>query len=186
MDKVGLKFTNDYIEFLYSYLKNINGLDSNYSKLRLSYLLKNDLDFLKETLSFKEYKAVEMEDFIIEELRDRLELINASKEELETVEFEIELNKDDLDYFYDSIKKAYAEYIPFIFDIHVVKALLSNEKAFLTLKCRTLKEDSYFQADLMANIQYQLVGRISPPPCANGRIKRDYYNLFKNLEKRVL
>lgn len=185
MEQHGLKIEKSYVEFIYSYLKPIKGLDPNYSINRLSYLMRTNYDFLKETLSFQEYVAVGMGNFITEELTDRLESINKVEKELETIEFTLSVTKEDVDYFYDSIKKSHIEYLPYIFDHHVIKALLSSPKGFLTLKCRELHNDAFFKGDLMANIQYQLVGRAAPPPCANGRIKRAYYSLFENLEKRT-
>lgn len=179
-----LKVSEDYIEFIYSYLIKVDGLEENYSKLRLAYLLQSNPLFLKDTLSFKEYEAVEMSEFIIGDLEDNLDLINNTQGELKELSFEIQILESDINYVYESLQRKHREYLPYVFPENIIMALLSNHKALFVTKGRELKNDDYFQDALMANIQYQLVGRQSPPPCANARIKREYYALFENLAKR--
>lgn len=184
MEKLGLKIEEDYVNFVYSYVIKTKGLDLNYGIKRLSYLLKTNPSFFQDTISFMEYKSVQMEDFIIEDLIEKVDMINASKEELDTVEFVIEITKEDVDYVYESVERRFKEYLPFIFEDHIKFALISNAKALMSVKARELKKDDFFQGSIMANIQHQLVGRQAPAPCANGRVKREYSSLYADLPKR--
>lgn len=180
----GLKISKEYVEFVYSYLKKIEDLEENYSIKRLSYLLKTQPKFFKDTLSFLEYKAVGMENFIIDDLRDHIVLINEIKDELPEIDFSIPLTSEDISYFYESIQKSHKIYVPFIFREHIKTALLLNEKAFLSLKARELKNDDFFKDQLMSNIQIQLVGQSEPAPCAKSSTKRAYFERFKHLPKQ--
>lgn len=179
-----LKISKEYVQWVYSYLIQVSELEAGYTEKRLAFLMKYSPSFLKDTLSFEEYKAVDSENFIIEDLEERVDFINNQKDELDTIEFDYEVTPSDIDYFYKAMKKTYSEYLPYIFDEHVATALVRNPKAFMTLKAELLEKDDYFKRTLISDIQYQLVGRLAPAPCANNKVKSEYYALFKDLKMR--
>ncbi len=183
MSEQGLKVSREYVEFVYSYLMKVEELEENYSIERLSFLLRENPVFMKDTLSFMEYNAVGMIDYIVEDLRDYIDIINENKSELDSIEFLIEINKEDIDHFFESIKRSHKFYTPFIFENHVKMALLNNEKALMCVKAKALKDDAFFKAQLMSHIQYQLVGKPEPAPCAKNSTKHAYFELFKGLKK---
>lgn len=184
MSEQGLKISKEYIEFIYSYLVKVEELEENYSIKRLSYLLKNNPVFMKDTLSFMEYSAVGMIDYIVEDLRDYIDIINESKFELDSIEFVVDINKEDIIHFFESIKRSHKFYAPFIFENHVIIALLNNQKALMSVKARELKDDAFFKGQLMSHIQYQLVGQQEPAPCAKNSTKQAYFQKFKNLNTK--
>ncbi len=184
MEQRNIVISTDYIDFIYENIKKVTSLDKNYNKERLVYLLKTNHSFTKDTLSFLEYKEMNMDNFITEDLAERIDVINDTKEEIPYEEIKIEITESDIDYFYKSIKKRYDMYIPFIFDSHIIIALLNNQKAFFSLKARELDNDDFFKRQLMSTIQQVLVGRSEPAPCAKARVKQDYYDLFSKLTRR--
>ena len=184
MEERNIVISTDYIDFIYENIKKVTNVEENYNKERLTYLLKTNYSFTKDTLSFLEYKEMNMDNFIIEDLAERINIINKTKEEIPFENIKLEITKSDIDYFYKSINKRYNVYLPFIFDSHVVIALLNNQKAFFSLKARELENDDFFKGQLMSTIQQVLVGRAEPAPCAKSKVKQDYYNLFSKLPKR--
>lgn len=184
MQEVDLKVSKEYVEFIYSYLLKIEELDKDYTINRLSYLLKTNPIIMKDTLSFIEYKNLGMFDYIVEDLRDHIDTINNSKEKLEEISFIVDITNEDVDYFFESIKKSHKTYLPFIFDEHVKIALLNNQKALFALKAKTLANDAFFKSQLMGHIQYQLVGQQEPPSCAKNSVKTKYFEKFKDLKRK--
>ena len=186
MEIARMLISKEYIEFVFKNLIKAGGLEKGYTINRLSYLLENNHSLMRDTLSFLEYKEMNLYDFIVADLEDHIDKINDSKEENSDISFSVSITKDDVEYFLETIEKRYKQYLPFIFEENVIIALQHNEKAFFTLKAKELKNDDFFQSQLMNHIQYQLVGQTEPAPCAKGSTKQAYYDLFKDLKKRDL
>lgn len=184
MELAKIVISKEYVDFVFQNLIKAEGLEEGYTINRLSYLLENNPSLMKDTLSFLEYKEMNMYDFIVADLEDHINKINNSKEENEDISFSVSITKNDVEYFLETIEKRYKQYLPFIFEENVVIALQQNDKAFFTLKAKELKNDDFFQSQLMGHIQYQLVGQTEPAPCAKGSTKQAYYDLFKDLKRR--
>lgn len=186
MELAKVSISKEYVDFVFQNLIKAEGLEEGYTIHRLSYLLENNPSLMKDTLSFLEYKEMNMYDFIVADLEDHIDTINSSKEENPEVSFSISITKNDVEYFLKTIERRYKQYLPFIFEENVIIALQHNEKALFTLKAKELKNDDFFQSQLMGHIQYQLVGQTEPAPCAKNSTKQAYYNLFKDLKRRDL